>query len=113
LRAGLFSNPKIIKLINERFVATWIVKDALEIRAKHGDKFARNVDAQLAYPIMDLIFATPSGQYINKLNAFQDFLDVHPDVSVPRSARKRRETIQSDVQVFLDHVATLLGENAP
>jgi hypothetical protein len=105
LRAGLFSNPKIIDLINERFVSTWIVKDELEVLAKKGNKLAQDLDAGLAYPIMDLMFLTPDGRYVNKLNAWQDFLDVHPDVSVPISPRTQRQVVQTDVYVFLDHVA--------
>jgi hypothetical protein len=109
LRAGLFSNPRIIRLVNERFVTTWIVKDNLEALAKKGNKLARQLDAQLEYPIMDLMFLTPEGRYVNKLNAFQDFLDVHPDVSIPHSTRKQRERKQVDVDVFLEHVATHFG----
>ena len=109
MRAGLLSNPQIIKLINDRFVSTWIVKDELETVAKKGNKLAQVLDAELEYPIMDLMFLTPDGRYINKLNAYQDFLDVHPDVSIPYSARKRRDTIQTDVDVFLEHVATHFG----
>ena len=85
MRAGLLSNPQIIKLINERFVTTWIVKDELETLAKAGNKLAQTLDAELEYPIMDLMFLAPDGRYVNKLNAYQDFLDVHPDVSVPFS----------------------------
>ncbi len=90
-------------------MTTWIVKDDLEVLAKKGDKLARQLDAQLSYPIMDLMFLNPEGKYVNKLNAYQDFLDVHPDVSVPHSTKKRRERVQSDVDVFLEHVATHFG----
>ena len=109
MRAGLLSNPQIIKLINDRFVATWIVKDELETLAKAGNKLAQVLDAELEYPIMDLMFLTPEGRYVNKLNAYQDFLDVHPDVSVPFSPKKRRAVVQSDVDVFLDHVTAHFG----
>ena len=109
MRAGLFSNPRIIKLINDQFVSTWILKDDLEALAKKGDKLAQQLDANLEYPIMDLMFLTPDGRYLNKLNAFQDFLDVHPDVSIPRSTRKQRETIKCNVDVFLEHVAAHFG----
>lgn len=109
MRAGLLSNQRIIRLINERFVSTWIVKDDLDALAKKGDKLARQLNPHLQYPIMDLMFLTPDGKYVNKLNAYQDFLDVHPDVSVPRSTRKRREKVQTDVEVFLEHVAAHFG----
>lgn len=109
MRAGLFSNPQVIDLINERFVSTWIVKDELEVLAKKGGHLAQQLDVRLEYPIMDLMFLTPAGKYVNKLNAFQDFLEVHPDVSVPRSTRKQRARIQSDVDVFLEHVALHFG----
>jgi hypothetical protein len=59
---------------------------------------------------MDLLFVAANGQYLNKLNAYQDFLDVHPDVTVPNSRRKQRDTVESDVDVFLEHVAATFGE---
>ncbi len=109
MRAGLLSSPQIIKLINERFVCTWIVKDELEVLAKKGNKLAKILDAKLEYPIMDLMFLTSDGHYLNKLNAYADFLDVHPDVSIPCTPRKRREVTQTDIDVFLGHVAKYFG----
>jgi hypothetical protein len=101
----------VIKLINERFVTTWIVKDDLEVRAKQGDPLAKTLDDQLEYPIMDLMFLTPSGKYLSRLNAYADFLDVHPDVSVPTSNRKQRDKVETDVDVFMDRVTELFGKS--
>jgi hypothetical protein len=99
----------VIKLINDRFVSTWIVKDELDVLANKGNKLAQDLGSKLEYPIMDLMFLTSDGRYVNKLNAFADFLDVHPDVSVPQSSRVQREVVQTDVDVFLDHVAAHFG----
>ena len=90
-------------------MCTWVVKDDLEMMASKGNKFAKELDSKLEYPVMDLMFVSADGHYINKLNAYNDFLDVHPDVSVPTSSRKRRDIVQTDVDVFLDHVEKFFG----
>jgi hypothetical protein len=84
LRAGLLSDPKVVTLLNKRFACSLIIIDDLEKRAARGDEFAKRLVAQWEYPV-EMVFVTPAGKLIAKLNSFKDFPGMHPDVAAPPS----------------------------
>ena len=108
MRAGLLSEPQVIKRINERFVSTWILKDDMTTLAKKGDKLAQQLAVNYEYP-MDLMFLTSDGRLISRLNSFHDFLEIHPDVTAPQFTRREKRKNQSQVEVFMEHMKTHFG----
>jgi hypothetical protein len=111
LRAGLLSDPEVIELVNKTFVSTSVIIDDVTRLAQKGDPLARQLAAHWEYPV-EMVFLSPSGRVISKLNSFQDFPRVHPDVSTPpRKEHVAREDAPSHKAVFLKHVAADFGGN--
>jgi hypothetical protein len=109
LRAGLLSDKKVIDLLNRDFVSTTIIIDDAEKRAANGDPLAKELAAQWQYPL-EMIFLTPAGKPVSKLNSFQDFPGVHPDVVAPPKTQdlpgaKPRMDEHSHRDIFLKHLA--------
>ena len=78
--------------------------------AKKGDKLAQQLDGNFEHAIMDLMFLSPGGRFVSKLNSFHDFPEVHPDVSHPRILPKcGHKRQQSNADVFLEHVKAHFG----
>jgi hypothetical protein len=107
LRAGLLSDPKVIAVLNKRFVSTSIIIDDLEKRAKSGDAFAKQVESQWEYPL-EMMFLTSARKLVSKLHSFKDFAGTHPDVA---ALHKEPEGLRADshTDVFLKHVAAHFG----
>lgn len=99
----------MIRCINDRFVSTWILKDDLRRLANEGNKFAQEIAIDFEHPL-DLMFLTPEGRLISKLNSFHDFPEVHPDVTKPPFKRRGVNQNQSHVEVFLQHMAVHFAE---
>ena len=108
MRAGLLSNPKVIKCINDHFVSTWILQLNLVRLAERDDPLAKRLLPSWEYPL-DMMFLSPEGQVLSKLNSYKDFKDVHADVSAPPSKFKEGTNAPSKVEIFLDHVAAHFG----
>jgi hypothetical protein len=105
LRAGLLSEPKIIELVNRKFVATWIIVDDAERLAAKNDRLARTALVNWQFPL-DIMFMSDKGVLLSKLNSFQDLRDAHPDVGHPPEGRGRSKP---HIETFLRHVATHFG----
>jgi len=105
LRAGLLSDPEVIRRLNERFVCTTVVIDDVKKRAESGDELAKHLQAHWSYPLQ-MMFLNMDGRLITKLNSFKDFHGVHPDVAAPPQ-QKRLEVANDRVHVdaFLKHLA--------
>jgi hypothetical protein len=105
LRAGLLSDPEIIKRLNKGFVSTSMIIDDVQKRAKAGDELAKQLVAHWEYPL-ELMFLTPACKLVFKLNSYQDFPGIHPDVVAPP---KKQGSLQVDEhshnKVFLKHLA--------
>lgn len=82
MRAGLLSEQRVIDLVNEKFVATWVLIDDLKAPFHEGHVFARTLAGNWEYPL-DLMFLTSEGELVSKLNSFRD-LPAHHDVGHPR-----------------------------
>jgi hypothetical protein len=82
LRAGLLSDPEVIRRLNAIFVCTTVLIDDVKKLAAKGDDFAKQLQAQWTYPL-EMMFLRPDGSLISRLNSFQDFPGVHPDVAAP------------------------------
>jgi hypothetical protein len=82
LRAGLLSDREVINRLNRRFVSTSMIIDDVHKRAKGGDGLAQLLAAHWEYPL-EMMFLTPDGKLVSKLNSFKDFPGVHPDVAGP------------------------------
>jgi hypothetical protein len=109
LRAGLLSDPKVITRINNRFVSTSIIIDDLEKRAASGDELANKLMPHWVYPV-EMIFMKPDCTLVSKLNSFEDFPGMHPDVGAPPGKRHRAKADeQSHSSVFLNHLARHFG----
>jgi len=110
LRAGLLSDPEVIGRLNQDFVCTTIVIDDAKRRAGEGDELAKHLAAHWTYPL-DMMFLRPDGSLIFKLNSFQDFPGVHPDVAAPPG--KERVVVTDDrahVEMFLKHLDEHFGK---
>jgi hypothetical protein len=109
LRAGLLSDPVVINRLNKSFVSTSVIIDDVEKRAESGDELAKQLAAHWQYPL-ELMFLTPDGKLVSKLNSFEDFPGVHPDVSAPPKGKHvPMEHERSHIDLFLKHVADHFG----
>ncbi len=82
MRAGLLSDRSIIQLINEKFVATWVLIGELKERTEPENHFAQTLEKNWDFPL-DIMFLTSAGEFASKLNSFRD-IPAHTDVSNPR-----------------------------
>ena len=108
MRAGLLSEPSVIKFINEQFVSTWVLIDVLKKHAGQEHPFADTLANHWEYPL-DLMFLTAEGKFLSKLNSFHDLPQAHPDVGHHGNpyARFGRST-HSDV--FFEHAKRFLED---
>ncbi len=109
MRAGLLSDGKVIRQINETFVPTWVIIDDAKKFVLEGDPLAKTVMANWEYPL-DFMFFSPDGQLINKLNSFAHLRDAHPEVGHPPDGRGRAA---SHHKVFLNHIQKHFGGTTP
>jgi hypothetical protein len=110
LRAGLLSEPEVVARLNKGFVCTSIIIDDLEKRAAGGDALAKLLVSEWEYPV-EMMFVTPAGKVVSKLNSFKDFPGMHPDVSAPPGHRHRAGTNEHGHRdIFLDHLARHFGK---
>jgi hypothetical protein len=109
LRAGLLSDRDVITRLNKRFACTSIIIDDVEKRAARGDELAKQLVAHWEYPV-EMMFLTPAGALVAKLNSFKDFPGMHPDVSAPPGKRHvAGEDEHSHRTIFLNQVALHFG----
>ena len=109
MRAGLLSDSKIISCLNKEFVSTSIIIDDLEKKAAAGDELAKHMRAEWVYPV-ELMFLTPAGKLVSKMNSYKDFPGMHPDVAAPPGHRHAaRGNEHSHSEVFLTHLARHFG----
>jgi hypothetical protein len=109
LRAGLLSDPEVIQRLNHEFVCTSAIIDDVQKQAARGDELAKQLAAQWEYPV-EMMFLTPAGSVVSKLNSYQDFPGVHPDVvSPPKKQHLPREEEHSHTNIFLKHLAMHFG----
>jgi hypothetical protein len=105
LRAGLLSDREVIDQLSRRFVSTAAIIDDVEKRAQGGDPLAQQLAAHWEYPL-ELMFLTPTGTVVSKLNSFKDFPGIHPDVAAPpKGGHGRMAHDRAHIDVFLKHVA--------
>jgi hypothetical protein len=109
LRAGLLSDPEVIHRLNDSFVCTSMIIDDVQKQAKVGDELAKQLEANWSYPL-EMMFLTPEGKLISKLNSFEDFPGVHPDVvAPPHGEHVPLQHERAHVEAFLEHVARHFG----
>jgi hypothetical protein len=90
-------------------VSTAILIDDLKKRADSSDQLAKLLAAQWQYPL-EMIFVTPAGKVISKLNSYEDFPGTHADVAgPPQKKHVRMPHERAHVDVFLKHVADHFG----
>jgi len=77
-----------------------IIIDDLKRLAEKQDKLAQELVGQWGFP-MDLMFVSPEGKLLNRLNAFRDFRHAHPDVGQPSYVTWGGPTHE---EVFLTHL---------
>jgi hypothetical protein len=104
LRAGLLSDPEVIRRLNQEFVCTTVIIDDVRRLADKGDELAKQLAAQWTYPL-EMMFLRTDGSLISKLNSFKDFPGVHPDVaSPPGKERVVMADEHAHVDLFLKHM---------
>jgi len=109
LRAGLLSDPEVIRRLNKNFVCTSAIIDDVQKLASAGNELAKRLTDQWEYPV-EMMFLTPSGNLVSKLNSYQDFPGVHQDVvSPPKKEHVGRKDDSSHVELFLKHMAFHFG----
>lgn len=111
MRAGLLSQPQVIRRLNADFVSTSIADRELVKLAKTGDRFAREVFSHWESPV-NLMFLTPDGRFISKLSTLKDLTDVHPDTTVRPMQRADSESALNNMRVFFKHLDEHVGDNA-
>jgi hypothetical protein len=109
LRAGLLSDREVIHRLNKGFVCTSIIIDDVQKRAKTGDELAKQLAAHWEYPV-EMMFLTPDCRLVSKLNSFENFPGVHPDVvAPPRAEHVSVQHERAHIDVFLRHMANHFG----
>ena len=109
MRAGLLSDPEVIQLLNNRFVCTSTIIDDVQKRAASGDELAKQLAAQWEYPV-EMMFLTPAGTVVSRLNSYKDFPGVHRDVvAPPKKQHVQTEDERSHTDIFLKHLAMHFG----
>jgi hypothetical protein len=108
LRAGLLSQQEVIHRLNKGFVCTTIIIDDAKKRANGGDELAKQLAAQWEYPL-EMMFLTPTGTLISKLNSYKDFPGTHPDVAAPAEMNVLLSDVRSHADIFLKHIAHHFG----
>jgi hypothetical protein len=109
LRAGLLSDLEVLSRLKKSFVCTTIIIDDAKKRAEKGDELAKVLAANWEYPL-ELMFLTPDGKLISRLNSFRDFPGVHPDVvAPPTKMRAPSNDERFHIDVFLKHVTDHFG----
>jgi hypothetical protein len=105
LRAGLLSEPRVSRFIEDHFVSTWVLIDDLKQNTGKGDRFADTLFDHWEYPL-DLMFLSSDGEFVSKLNSFRDLPNPHPDVGGHGNPFLRRGLPHS--AVFLSHARQFL-----
>jgi hypothetical protein len=112
LRAGLFSQPDVIREVNQRFVSTAITVDEAKKLASSGNPMAQTLIANWEESVV-MVFLTPDGKFMSKLDSYKDF-DDHclEQRSVGDVANRLREFERGPIgrsheDTFLDHIAAL------
>lgn len=95
----------MIRLLNEKFVSTWVLVDELKSHADSRNPFASTLLTHWAYP-MDLMFLTETGTFVSKLNSFADLHGAHVDVGHDPNHLDRSGP--SHLDVFTQHVRSFL-----
>jgi len=111
LRAGLLSEPEVIKLVNEKFVTTTIAYADLVVLEKKGDEFAQEVSANFSNPVT-VMFLSKSGRFISKLTVLRDLTDIHPDTTFRPGQNLSQSRSSQNAHVFLEHVNKFFGEGS-
>jgi hypothetical protein len=91
-------------------VCTSILIDDVRVRAARGDEFAKRLAEHWVYPL-EMMFVTSSGVLISKLNSYEDFPGMHPDVvAPPHAAHQALQDEHSHTAIFLNHLARHFGK---
>lgn len=106
MRAGLLSDHEVIRLVNEKFVSTWVLIDDLKQNADKQPRLADTLLKHWEYPL-DLMFLNTHGEFVTKLNTFRDLPNAHPDVGHQENPFERHGPSHTDV--FLRHAKRFLG----
>lgn len=107
MRAGLLSTPSVIDLINQKFVATWVLIDDLKKPGAEGNRFAETLQSHWEYPL-DLMFLSSNGEFVSKLNSFRD-LPAHPNVGHPtHPGNPFAQNSPNKAIIFLSHAKRFL-----
>jgi hypothetical protein len=109
LRAGLLSDPEVIRRLNEKFVCTTVLIDDVKKRADKGDPLAKQLAAEWTYPLEMIVLRT-DGTLAFKLNSFKDFPGVHPDVAAPPG---KERVVLPDERAHIEGFLKQLEEHFP
>lgn len=90
----------MIELVNRKFVCTWIIVDEAAKLAAEGNALGKVCHENWEFPL-DLMFLSPDGTLLSKLNSFNDLRGAHPDVGHPPEERGKDP---AHIEVFLNHV---------
>jgi hypothetical protein len=112
LRAGLFSQPDVIREINRRFVSTAVTLDEENKLATLGDPVSKAFVSNWRGSVA-MVFLTAKGRFISKLDSYKDF-DDHcleqrsvADVADRLGDFQRGPVGRSHEDIFLDHIGAL------
>jgi hypothetical protein len=100
LRAGLLSESRVIERLNAQFVCTWTLVADARRRSDEGDRLSTTIASNWEFPL-DVMFISPEGDLVTKLNSFHDLKAAHPDVGHPPEGRGRSAP---HIDTFLQHV---------
>lgn len=105
MRAGLLSQPEVIRRINQKFVSATIPYIELGQLAKSGNALAQEVRRHWQVPLA-LVFLDSEGHFISKLGSLTDLNEVHPDTTTRPEAPQfhTRDSAANNARVFLKHL---------
>jgi hypothetical protein len=104
LRAGLLSDPEVIRRLNAEFVCTTVVITDAHRLAEQGDELAKHLATNWTYPL-EMMFLRTDGALVSKLNSFRDFPGVHPDVAAPPGKTRVEVGSERDhIDIFMKHL---------
>ncbi|MBI3865915.1 MAG: hypothetical protein HY290_28910 [Planctomycetia bacterium] len=86
-------------------MSTWALIDDVKSYDGKNNRLASSLADNWEYPL-DLMFLTPKGAYVDKLNSFRDLPNAHVDVGHPgghlKDSPSHSEIFLSHAQKFLD-----------
>ena len=105
MRAGLLSQPQVIRRLNQQFVSTTLTYPEVCKLAEGGYKLASEITGHWSIPLV-VVMLKPDSTFVVRLSSLSDLNEVHPETTRRTEAPQVR-SVDADVhntRVFLKAV---------